>query len=48
MFIDMVTDTRQKIIDYIGKNGQVRVAKNSDIGKAVLTALIKETLKVFV
>ena len=32
----------------VGKNGQVRVAKNSDIGKAVLTALIKETLKVFV
>jgi len=30
MFIDMVTDTRQKIIDYIGKNGQVRVA---DLGR---------------
>ena len=32
----------------IGKNSQIRVAKNSDVGKDVLHALIKDELKVFI
>lgn len=31
-----------------GKSGQIRVTKNSDIGKEVLRALLKDTLKAFV
>ncbi|MBI2076058.1 MAG: Flp pilus assembly complex ATPase component TadA [Candidatus Aenigmarchaeota archaeon] len=31
----------------IGKNGQVRVAKDSDVGKEVLKALVREDLKAF-
>ncbi len=32
----------------IGKNSQIRVAKNSDVGKDVMHALIKNDLKIFV
>jgi len=32
----------------IGKSGQIRVAKDSDVGKDVLKALVKNALKVFV
>ncbi|MFH0832547.1 MAG: PINc/VapC family ATPase [Candidatus Aenigmatarchaeota archaeon] len=32
----------------IGKNGSIRVAKDSDIGKSVLNALIKNEIKVFI
>ena len=32
----------------IGKNGQIRVAKDSDVGRKVLRALIKSRLKVFI
>jgi predicted PilT family ATPase len=32
----------------IGKNGQLRVAKDSEVGKNVLKALVKNELKVFI
>ncbi len=32
----------------VGKNGQVRVAKDSDVGKESLNAVVKNTLQVFV
>ena len=32
----------------IGKNNQIRVAKNSDTGKSILRALIRNVLKVFI
>jgi predicted PilT family ATPase len=32
----------------IGKNNQIRVAKNSDVGKSILRALIRNELKVFI
>ena len=32
----------------IGKNGQIRVAKDSDVGRKVLRALIKSRLKGFI
>lgn len=32
----------------IGKNGQIRVAKDSDVGKEVLRSLLKNALKVFI
>ena len=31
----------------VGKNNQLRVAKDSDVGKEVITALLRNTLKVF-
>ncbi len=32
----------------IGKNSQIRVAKNSDVGRDVMNAIIKNSLKIFV
>jgi len=32
----------------VGKNNQIRVAKNSDVGKSILRALIRNELKVFI